>query len=155
MTRADMQQIAVAMAHQYELDPALVCAMCHHESGGWRPSAVRYEPAFYDRYIRPMERVERFGSSISEVTERHLRAMSFGLMQVMGQVAREHGFMGEYLTDLCSPDIGIEYGCRRLRQAFDRRGNETRLALLDYNGGANPAYPDFVLRYLDEYRRVA
>ena len=39
---------------------------------------------------------------------------SWGLMQVMGAVARERGFKGDYLTELCDPAIGIQYGCAHL-----------------------------------------
>jgi len=31
-------------------------------------------------------------------------------MQVMGQVAREHEFVGKFLSALCDPALGIEIG---------------------------------------------
>jgi len=31
--------------------------------------------------------------------------------QVMGQVAREHGFSGKFLSALCEPDAGLDIGC--------------------------------------------
>lgn len=39
---------------------------------------------------------------------------SWGLMQVMGAVAREHGFAGLYLPELCDAETNIEHGCRHL-----------------------------------------
>lgn len=45
---------------------------------------------------------------------------SWGLMQVMGAVAREHGFEGPYLTQLCDPIHGLDYGCRHLARLHNR-----------------------------------
>jgi len=39
---------------------------------------------------------------------------SWGLMQLVGAVARESGFKGEYLTELCDPKININFGCKFL-----------------------------------------
>lgn len=44
---------------------------------------------------------------------------SFGLLQVMGAVARERGLRAPYLTTLCDPRIGAEYGCRQLAHMRD------------------------------------
>ena len=44
---------------------------------------------------------------------------SWGLMQVMGAVARENGFDG-YFPELCSTDRGIYYGCKHLA-SFKKR----------------------------------
>jgi len=35
-------------------------------------------------------------------------------MQVMGQVAREHGFEGKFLSALCDPALGLDIGCAAL-----------------------------------------
>ena len=45
---------------------------------------------------------------------------SWGLMQVMGAVARELGCKLPYLTALCRPEVGLDYGCRYLRVLQDR-----------------------------------
>lgn len=150
MTRSEMVQLAQHIAARHRLDPALVCAICHHESN-WKTYASREEPEFYTRYIAKMGAVQRFGPDISLQTEKSDRATSFGLCQVMGQVARERGFTGEYLTELCEPETGIEYGCRVLERALLRAKGDVRQALLNYNGGGNPAYPDLVLAHYGEY----
>jgi soluble lytic murein transglycosylase-like protein len=146
MTIQNMQQIAVTIAHKHEIDPTLVCAVCHHESGGWFPYAIRYEPAFYDRYVESQKLIT--------TTEKSLRAHSFGLMQIMGQTARELGFMGDYLTELCEPAIGIEYGCRKLKRCLDKHKGVFHDALLEYNGGANLAYPGLVMQHYEKYKNV-
>lgn len=98
-------------AARHGLPVALVAAIVQVESAA-EPWAVRFEPAFYDRYIAPLD--FRPVAPCSRRTEGVLRACSFGPMQVMGQVARELGFLGAYLTELCDPDLGIDYGCRHL-----------------------------------------
>jgi Transglycosylase SLT domain len=80
---------------------ALVCAIVEQESA-WDAHAIRYEPAFRTRYVAPLA---------LPPTEEIARSMSWGLMQVMGQVAREHGFAGKFLSALCEPAAGLDIGC--------------------------------------------
>jgi len=40
-------------------------------------------------------------------------------MQVMGQVAREHGFDSLFLSTLCDPEQGLAIGCKVLRRKLD------------------------------------
>lgn len=150
MNRAELVNIAKKIAVTYALDPALVCAVCHHESANWNTWASRYEPGFFDKYV-PQD-AKTFGNVCSVDTERRLRATSFGLMQIMGQVARERGFTGEYLTELCDPLNGIEYGCRELARRMKNANGDVRKALLGYNGGGNPNYPNLVLAHYSEYK---
>ena len=80
---------------------ALVCAVVEQESA-WDAHAIRYEPAFRTRYVAPLG---------LPPTEEVARSISWGLMQVMGQVAREHGFSGKFLSALCEPAAGLDIGC--------------------------------------------
>jgi soluble lytic murein transglycosylase-like protein len=128
-------------AAKYGLDPAIVCAVCEQESS-WNPWAMRYEPEFYARYIVAMK--------LPNATEAFARACSFGLLQVMGQVAREQGFGGQFLTQLCDPDIGLDIGCRKLRKCFAEY-SEPEVALLKYNGGGNPNYGKEVMARMAKY----
>jgi len=130
-------------ARIYNLDPALVCAVVEQESN-WDTWAARYEPAFYDRYIRPL--IDR--GEVKTATEGILRSTSFGLMQVMGQTAREHGFLGRWLTQLCDPPIGIDMGCRVLK---DKIKTDVWHGLQAYNGGGDPNYADEVLARMPKY----
>jgi soluble lytic murein transglycosylase-like protein len=103
-------------AARYTLPENLIAAIIHVESAG-NPLAIRYEPDFFTTYIVPC-RVKVI-PPCSKTTEQRARAMSWGLMQIMGQVARERGFIGPFLSELCLPEIGIEYGCRQLRHLAD------------------------------------
>ena len=142
MTNEQLQAVARSAAIAQGLDPALVMAVIEHESS-WQPWAVRYEPGFYNTYTSHMKLPE---------TERTMRATSFGLMQVMGQVAREKGFDGKFLTELLEPVIGVTFGCRKLRECLDKENNAVSAALLRYNGGGNASYPDMVLQFIDKYK---
>jgi soluble lytic murein transglycosylase-like protein len=125
----------------------LACAVAHHESG-WSMWAMRYEPAFYSHYIQPLVNTNQ----VRTATEATARATSYGLFQCMGQTAREAGFAGKYLTQLCDPDVGVEYGIKKLKQCLDKNSGDERAALLSYNGGSDPQYPDLVLQWLNTYQ---
>lgn len=144
MTLLQLQGAARVAAAAHGLDPALVCAVCHHESANWKQWAIRYEPAFYTVYIEKM-----VGLS---ATEKTARAFSYGLMQIMGQTAREFGFAGDFLTELLDPIQGLEYGCRKLARCMERSNGDVRAALLQYNGGSDKSYPDKVLAHLEAYQ---
>lgn len=141
----DLEKKVREVAAAHGLDPALVCAVVHNESS-WEPWATRYEPGFYRRYIEPLTGVGD--------TEKQSRAFSYGLMQIMGQTAREFGFTKKFLVELCDPAQNLEFGCRKLKQCMDRANGNVTQALLLYNGGADKAYPDRVLRYLERYRHA-
>ena len=146
-TRPATELVALAQrtAERHELWPELVCAIVEQESA-WNPWALRYEPAFYDKYVAPQ--IAR--GEIADVTESRARAFSWGLMQVMGQVARERGFTGA-LASLCDPAVGLEIGCRVFAAKLSAaEGNVTR-ALLLWNGAGNRDYPAAVLARTETY----
>ncbi len=103
-------------AAKYQLPMHLITAIIKIESGGNR-FAVRYEPAFADRYLSKI-RINGI-NPCSDETERHMRACSWGLMQVMGQTAREMGFNEPFLSALCDSETGIEWGCKVLAKKRD------------------------------------
>ncbi len=133
-----------AAAHQ--LYPDLVCALCEHESA-WEPWAMRYEPAFLSKYVAPLYTARKISG-----TEAYARAFSWGLMQVMGQTAREHGFAGEFLSELCDPAVGLEIGCRVLAHKLAAAEGNVERALLLWNGGSNRDYPAQVLARSAKYK---
>ena len=151
---AQLVSLARKAAAAHALDPALVCAICEQESS-WNPWSLRYEPLFFAKYVAPLYTNNKVSAS-----EAYARGFSWGLMQVMGQTAREHGFTEPFLSALCDPADALEIGCRVLRKKFDTgqsaalpvaqailpaQGDATTRALLLWNGGSNPAYAAKVL----------
>jgi soluble lytic murein transglycosylase-like protein len=49
---AKLLALAQRAAETEGLDAALVCAVVEQESG-WNPWAMRYEPAFFAKYVAP------------------------------------------------------------------------------------------------------
>jgi soluble lytic murein transglycosylase-like protein len=135
------QLVALARkaAATHSLDPALVCAVIEQESS-WSPWAMRYEPAFFAKYVANLYTNNKITAS-----EAYARGFSWGLMQVMGQVARETGFDATFLSTLCDPEQGLAVGCKLLRKKLDAMDGDTTRGLLAWNGGGNPAYPAQVL----------
>jgi soluble lytic murein transglycosylase-like protein len=140
-------------AGQHSLDPALICAIVEQESA-WDPHAIRYEPAFRTRYVAPLG---------LPPTEEVARSISWGLMQVMGQVAREHGFTAKSLAALCDPTVGLAIGCtvfaaklrsaaRATDEASFANNDVVQRALNLWNGGANGAYAAQVLTRVPHYQ---
>lgn len=145
MTRDEMVALACATAGKHGLDSVLVCAVTEQESA-WNPWAVRYEPGFLSKYIAPLYMAGKLSA-----TEAYTRAMSWGLMQVMGEVARENGYGLATLAELCDPAIGLEFGCRILAAKLARAKGDIPNALLAWNGGANENYPAEVLARMKNY----
>jgi soluble lytic murein transglycosylase-like protein len=132
----------IALARAAASKHALVCAVVEQESN-WDAHAIRYEPAFRTRYVAPLGLPR---------TEEIARSISWGLMQVMGQVAREHGFTGKFLSALCDPVAGLDIGCAVLAAKISAAGGNWDHALALWNGGANPHYPAQVLARMERYK---
>lgn len=123
-----------------------MCAVIEQESD-WNPWSVRYESGFYARYVGKLYTVGKISA-----TEAFTRSTSWGLMQVMGQVAREYGFAGASLVELCDPVVGTEFGCQVLARKLEARGGDVADALTRYNGGGNPKYAAEVLARVPKYQ---
>jgi soluble lytic murein transglycosylase-like protein len=145
MEKQALIELAKQKAAEHGLVPSLVCAVCEQESG-WNPFAVRYEPGFMSKYVAPI-----YTKGGMSATEAYSRSISWGLMQVMGQVAREDGFGGPFLSELCEPAVGLDAGCKRLRKMVDRHPDDVGSALQAWNGGANQNYAAEVLARLPTY----
>lgn len=144
-----MDQALVALAKQtaaaHGIDPVLVCAVVEQESE-WEPAALRYEPAFFTKYIMP-----QYAANKISATEAHARGFSWGLLQLMGEVAREEGYTG-HMVDLCQPAIGLDRGCIHLSKKLDQHHGDVTLGLLAWNGGSNQMYPQEVIARMEKYR---
>ncbi len=104
MVSKEIRAIIESKARKYNLYPDLVEAHVMTESSG-KPNATRYEPAFFKTYIKKL--------GIDNEVERTGRATSWGLLQIMGQVARELGYQGSW-EGLMDPMVNLEYGCKKL-----------------------------------------
>lgn len=141
-----MKDLIKAAADAHDLPFDLVAAICYVESA-FNSNAIRFEPGWrwflspktWSRRVKTTERTERVG-----------QAISWGLMQVMGTVARERGFKGAF-PELCRPEIGLEYGCRHLVWNIQRWGL-TWDAIMAYNAGRPGTKAG--LRYLDKVNRI-
>jgi len=121
--------------------------------------ATRYEPRY--RYTtHPHIYASNIG--ITPGTEEIHQKTSWGLMQVMGGLARELGHT-THLTELCDPVVGLNYGCKyikRLQETYDKRTD----VISAYNQGSprktkggfyrNEAYVDKVSSYIRELEAV-
>lgn len=145
-------------AASFKLDPDLVAAQVHVESGGdpwaWNPEpAYRY---FWDVKKRAPFRAVTTLEILSETPpmdfpcllgdndqEWWAQQASWGLLQLIGAVAREHGFRGNYLSELCDPVLNLTLGCKHLSELLDWAKGNTTQALAAYNGGkrGNEAAP--------------
>jgi soluble lytic murein transglycosylase-like protein len=134
--------LARSTAQRHQLDSALVCAVIEQESA-WDSLAIRYEPGFRTLYVAPLR---------LPPSEEIARSISWGLMQVMGQVAREHDFSGKFLSALCDPETGIEIGCRVLSAKLAAASNDILRGLQRWNGGANAEYAAQVLARVSAYK---
>jgi len=141
------------IAPKYSLDPALVATIVQVESGGNR-FAHRYESAYEYLWnlshnvpyrVRPADRTRDNapadfpspGGAETADTEWIDQQASWGLMQVMGAVAREQGFTG-FLTGLTDPLAGLHHGCQLLAKRRDRylKSDGWAGVVASYNGGA-------------------
>lgn len=160
--------LIVQASKNFDLDPLLVAALILQESSG-NPYAFRYERLFYRKYVffRTVKELGGFfpQSSIEDLQElciereKILRSCSFGLSQIMGQVARELGFNGNDMFDLLQPEINLKYGLLKLNnEILLAREKYTsgslayvyEKALLRYNGGGDPNYGQVVLRKMQD-----
>ena len=137
-----------AAAIKHGIPVALVRAMIQVESGGntW---AIRFEPGY--PYLWPA------GVKAENLTPTELnqQRFSYGLLQVMGAVARERGLKG-YCTQLCDPEIGLEYGCQHLAGYYAKYKDWDK-AIVSYNAGSpriGPAGEYVNQGYLDKVKML-
>lgn len=125
-----------AAASRHGLEPEWVAAIVQVESAG-NPSAVRFE-ANWRYFCNVQMHAKRL--RITEDSEKTLQQFSWGLMQVMGSVAREWGYPDPLFT-LCEHSRSLEYGCRHLKN-MRRRFPTGRDWIAAYNAGSPRKRPD-------------
>lgn len=164
---------AVSMAApRHGLDACILAALVVQESSG-DPFAMRAEPRYQwlwdaDKWepFRRLSEEERRSATpppdfrspvgVSAATEWSSQRTSWGLCQIMGATARERGFRGRFLSALCEPSLGAEFGARHLALLMARY--DAMSALSAYNAGkpteANEeSYVRPILQMADRFRR--
>lgn len=153
------REITVA-AERYDLPPEIVAAMVHQESAG-DPRAMRHEPSW--RYWYTAHGSLAAPRGVSLPTERMQQATSWGLMQVMGAVARELECAEPFLSELCcNAALGLDLGCAYLAKLRRRFGSEIERAVSAYNAGSpqprdSKQWADYVVPIMGraaDYRRA-
>lgn len=138
------------------LDPLMVAAVVCQESGGnrWATRIEQKSKIWHTLFGRTRAQMSGWCPAAGQLPELWdevcWRASSFGHMQLLGETARVLGFTGQYLTELCDPNVNIRFGCtylarclRRARLTVGGKGIilEYNTALLFYNGGGDKGYP--------------
>lgn len=113
----------------FEVEAELVFAIAKVESA-LDPQTARYEPGWKYWF-----KVDEFAKSlrITRDTEKVFQATSWGLMQVMGTVARELGF-DKHLTELTNPQYNVLIGVRKL-QELSNKYDKLEDVISSYNQG--------------------
>ncbi|WP_148208424.1 transglycosylase SLT domain-containing protein [Solidesulfovibrio magneticus] len=176
VTQEQIRQLSEEAAHVHGLPPQIVYAVIRHESGGGNVWAWNPEPKyryFWDCRLKKPFRAVTDAEIASERPPADFQAAargvdpdcewwgqqaSWGLMQMMGAVARERGFDGAFLNELHDPKLNIDIGCRHLagyaKRYLASLGWEG--VLRAYNGGpyaathnTNPQYPPKVAAFIE------
>lgn len=165
MTPAWLSRLPVDLiankAQDHGLDADVLCAIIMKESRGdqW---AMRYEPGWSNFWF-PRHFADLL--QISFDTEQQLQKFSYGLTQVMGAVARQHGYKDDLPKLLSNPELAIEYACLHLKWLRSKCRGEEEL-IIAYNGGwgalkkmntgmfLNQTYLNSVNQFLHELRRL-
>lgn len=124
-------------ARAHDVEPALAWGVLWRESAGevW---AYRYEPGwrwFTDHLGRPLGQGRQHAAQHLSPTEFNAQSASWGLMQVMGSVARELGHRGPISTLLVHPSEAVWLGCKKLGQLTYRFRGSIEDAVSAYNDG--------------------
>lgn len=132
------------------LDPDLVEAICLVESSGeqfaWNP-----EPRY--RYLWDVKRNKPFrplsiNETLGKFPPQDFKAIagdsdqewwgqqaSWGLMQIMGAVARERGFRDPFLPALCDVETNLFWGCAHLGHVLEWANGDIHKAAAAWNAG--------------------
>ena len=119
--------------------PAPLLAGITQVESRFEPFATRTEPSFQKNPI--VKRSARKWSNAhhglpTAETELQDRSRSYGLMQPMGELAREQGYDSTYLATLYIPDLNIEQGAIKLDSLFKRYKRDTLAVISAYNLGS-------------------
>lgn len=173
MTSAHVRAAIEKTAASHGLEADLVEALVLTESGGnpfaWNPEP-RYRYVVHPRTGRPWtvtsdDAAGKFppvgfpALAGDPDNEWWGQQASWGLMQVMGALAREQGFREPYLPALCDVVTNLQIGCRHLAALLTWAKGDVDRALRAYNGGrggadspATAPYPVKVRGFLNQIK---
>jgi soluble lytic murein transglycosylase-like protein len=117
--------LAKKAADELKVPQALVESWIIQESGG-RPYAYRFEPAFWERYLK--------GKPEWADLDRDRVSASYGLLQIMFPTARQYGFKGQP-EELFVPETNVEIACKIFKNLLEWSEGDIPKALAAYNGG--------------------
>lgn len=125
-------------AWEFGVDRYLVAAIAWKETD-YSPTATRYEPEFKKRYIDKISDSTLYklcpGLAPENILlERTNRATSWGLMQIMGQTARELGLTQSDMSFWLQGYMGVYYGVKYLDRKLGK--HELPEAISAYNAGS-------------------
>jgi len=126
----DYRDVVEKAAETFRLDTNLIRAVITVEST-WDTWAWKYEPTV-SYSVRIRDYANKLG--ILYATEEKNQKTSWGLMQVMGFLARDLGFT-DHLSMLWHPEIGIFYGAKNLQRLSQKYSDETDV-IASYNAGS-------------------
>ena len=142
----DIREAATAVGLESDLVEAVVIS----ESSG-NPWAIRYERHYgylvdvrTRKPFRPLTELEQrserapadFVSLAGNADQEWIsQQASFGLMQLMGALARELGFRGPFLTELCRVDVNLRLGCLHLSNLMRWAHGDVQKAVGAFNAG--------------------
>lgn len=130
MKREELLPMIEAAAAKEGINPKIVEAIVMAESGG-NEMAIRFEGQYIYLHT-PEAHAARLGSTIE--TEKTLQKFSWGLMQPMGAVLREYGFLPP-LPMALAPEVSLQYGVKHFRK-FLEKYNDLEKAVSCYNAGS-------------------
>lgn len=121
VTRAELIVLSKTASVQEDIPWEVIYAICMTESSG-NEFAIRHEAHYRWTVGDNLDLGERLGQKTS-----------WGLMQVMGAVAREYGFAGQF-SGLWDPQTNMAYGVKHLKKLKARHGTWPH-AIAAYNAG--------------------
>jgi soluble lytic murein transglycosylase-like protein len=137
-----------AASKAHGIPESLLHSIVLQESSG-KPSAYRFEPAYYERYLKGRP-------EWADLDPDRISA-SYGLFQIMFPTARQHGFKGEP-EELFIPTINVEIACKILKNLLEWSEGDIPKAVAAYNGGkgnwAGSAPQFYAKTVLDRQKRL-
>ena len=126
----------------------LANAIAMVESSGGKDIGPRYEPGFERRYgSRYAQMFPDYWPKMTQQYSPEQLYASYGKHQLMLPVAVELGYRGTP-EGLADEAVNRQFFEKKFMRDWKGSGGDLEQALLRYNGGGNPNYPNRVMRHL-------